>query len=319
MKHHKNNRIKPRYLLFALLAVGCLCLGFSYKFGTGAGPVQKTIGLLIIPMEKGINNIGEFFSNLSKDASDLSKLQEENAQLKSENEALEAKLSSMENNLSELSSLRELLKLREKYPTYDMIGARIISKDAGNWYNNFTIDRGSLDGIRVDANVIANNGLVGIVTEVGLNYSIVRAIIDDSSSVSGMLSKSNDLCFVNGNLQLMDEGLVDVEFISMDADILDGDLVVTSYVSDLFLPGLPIGYISNAEADESNLTQNAKLTPIVDFQHVSDVLVITQLKSEITSSATGASSQASDDDPAKSPQSENQTDSTETQQSDVLE
>ncbi len=286
MKRHRNNKIKPRYILFALLAVGFLSLGLSYKFSSGSGPVQKTIGLLIVPMEKGINNIGEFFSNLTQNAGDISKLQEENAQLKAENEALEAKISSMENNLSELSSLRELLNLREKYPTYDMIGARIISKDPGNWYNNFVIDRGRLDGVRVDANVIADNGLVGIVTDVGLNYAIVRAIIDDSSSVSGMLSKSNDLCIVNGDLKLMDDGLIDVELISMDADVLDGDLVVTSYVSDKFLPGLPIGYISNVEADETNLTQNAKLTPIVDFQHVSDVLVITQLKSEITGSAT---------------------------------
>lgn len=124
----------------------------------------------------------------------------ENEQLKQQIDQLNTKISSMENNLSELEALRDLLKMKEVYPDYDMVGARIISKDAGNWYHNFIIDKGSNDGIKKDMNVIYDNGLVGIVSDVSANNATVRAIIDDTSSDSRMLSKSTELCIVNGDL-----------------------------------------------------------------------------------------------------------------------
>lgn len=129
----------------------------------------------------------------------------------------------MENNLSELESLRELLKMKEVYPDYEMVGARIISKEAGNWYHSFIIDKGSNDGIKKDMNVIYDNGLAGIVTDVSATNATVRAIIDDTSSVSGMLSKSTELCIVNGDLKLYQEGLLDVEMIAKDAQVTAGD------------------------------------------------------------------------------------------------
>lgn len=79
----------------------------------------------------------------------------------------------------------------------------MIGKGTSNWFNTFTIDKGSKDGIKVDMNVIAGSGLVGIVTDVGKNYAVVRAIIDDTSNVSGMILSNNDNCIVSGNLKSM--------------------------------------------------------------------------------------------------------------------
>jgi rod shape-determining protein MreC len=135
-------------------------------------------------------------------------------------------------------------------------------------------------------NVIADNGLVGIVTKVNPTTSVVRSIIDDTSNVSGMISKNRDVCIVNGDLTLIDSGLLNVELISRDSTVVDGDEVVTSYISDKYLPGLLIGYISDVTVDESELTCNAKLTPAVDFEHLSSVLVIKQLKEDISVSDT---------------------------------
>jgi rod shape-determining protein MreC len=101
-----------------------------------------------------------------------------------------------------------------------------------------------------------------------------------------MISKNRDVCIVNGDLTLIDSGLLNVELISKDSTVVDGDEVVTSYISDKYLPGILIGYISEVTMDESELTYNAKLTPAVDFEHLSSVLVIKQLKSEITSTET---------------------------------
>ena len=280
-QHKKNGRFNPKYLFLTLLAVCCLLIAISFTWGATNNIVQKTVGTVIVPMQKGLNSIGSWISSRLEDSRTIKELQEENEALSLQVDTLKSQISSMENNLNELDELRDLLALKESYPNYSMVGARIISSDAGNWYDTFTIDKGSSDGIAVDMNVIADNGLVGIVIETGINHSKVRAITDDSSSVSAMDAISEDQCIVNGSLEQKDTGLLDVELIRDDAQISEGNELVTSYLSDKYLPGLTIGYITNVTEDKSTLTKTANVTPVVDFEHLRDVLVITQLKADL--------------------------------------
>ena len=127
-------------------------------------------------------------------------------------------------------------------------------------------------------NVIAGNGLVGIITEAHYNYSIVRSIIDDKSNVSGMFMGTSDTCIVRGDLELMETGKIKVELISKDADIDEGHEVVTSHISDQYHQGILIGHISDIELDYSNMTKTAFLTPVVNFDKLEEVLIITELK-----------------------------------------
>ena len=284
MNKNKRKQMKPRYVLWLIIVLCLLFIGVSLKNNGEKLNIQNGISSLILPMEKGLNSIGEWIGKQKEHSRSVNDLLAENEALKQQIEQLNTKISSMENNLSELDSLRGLLKMKEVYPDYDMVGARIISKDAGNWYNNFIIDKGSNDGIKKDMNVIYDNGLVGIVSDVSANNATVRAIIDDTSSVSGMLSKSTELCIVNGDLKLYQDGLLDVEMISKDAQISAGDEVVTSYISDKYLPGLVIGYISDVSMDSSNLSQNARITPKVSFDNITNVMVITQLKADLVAS-----------------------------------
>ena len=176
MNKNKKKQIKPRYLLWFII---CLCLFFiavSLRGSSSFNP-QKVIRSMIVPMEKGLNSAGQWISERSEHNRSVDELVTENEALKAQIEQLNAKISSMENNLSELDALRDLLKMKEVYPDYDMVGARIISKDAGNWYHNFIIDKGSEDGIKKDMNVIYDNGLVGIVYDVSPhNASAVSAV-----------------------------------------------------------------------------------------------------------------------------------------------
>lgn len=281
MKQHKKNNFKPKYLLFGLIGICFIMMTVSYTVSGANSFVQSTIGTIIVPMQKGLNSFGSWISQGIQNAKTVSALQEENEKLQLDIDTLKSQISSMENNLSELETLRDLLSLKEKYPSYNMVGARIISADTSNWYKVFTIDKGSLDGIQVDMNVIADNGLVGIVIETGLTHSKVRSIIDDSSYVSAMNMNTLDMCVVKGDLQLIDQGLLFVEMISADAAMNEGDALVTSYISEKYLPGLPIGYLTNITEDAAKLTKSAWLTPIVDFEHLTDVLVITQLKADL--------------------------------------
>ena len=127
-------------------------------------------------------------------------------------------------------------------------------------------------------NVIAGGGLVGIVTDVGTNYATVRSIIDDSSRVSAMSMRTSDTAIVSGNLQSYDEGKLLISEIMYDAEIKDGDKIITSNISSKYLPGIMIGYASDITMDSNNLTKSGYIIPVAQFTSLQEVLVITTLK-----------------------------------------
>ena len=180
----------------------------------------------------------------------------------------------------ELENYRQLYDIDQKYPTYEKVAASVIAKDSGNWFSTFTINRGSNSGIEPGMNVIAGGGLVGIVIDVGANYAKVRSIIDDSNNVSAMVATTGDNFNVSGNLETMNQSMV-ITFSELRDDenkVKVGDPVVTSYVSDKYLQGILIGYVASVEDSSNNLTKIGTITPIVDFEHIEDVFVITKLK-----------------------------------------
>ena len=133
-----------------------------------------------------------------------------------------------------------MYKLDKVYPDYPKVAARVISRDGNNWFHVFTIDKGKKDGIQVDMNVIAGNGLVGIVSEVGESYAKVRAIIDDKSNVSAMFQDTGETCIVKGNMESIYKGYIDIEMISNTAKIKDGDEALLGQRRDKFLQGLSV-------------------------------------------------------------------------------
>ncbi|MDE5589882.1 MAG: rod shape-determining protein MreC, partial [Acetatifactor sp.] len=162
---------------------------------------------------------------------------------------------------------------------YNKVGARIIARDAGNWYSSFLIDKGSDDGLAVDMNVIAGGGLVGRITSVGPKWARVNSIISDNSYVSGMTLSTEDNMMVAGDLKLMADNCISFsQLVDSKNMVVEGDKVVTSNISDKFLPNILIGYISYIEKDANNLTKSGLITPAVDFEHLGEVLVITDIK-----------------------------------------
>ena len=127
-------------------------------------------------------------------------------------------------------------------------------------------------------NVISGGGLVGIVSSVGKNYARVRAIIDDESSVSVSFANTSDTAIASGDLKLITKGYMNLTEIPQNTKVSEGDLVVTSRISNKFLPGIPVGYVTKTKKDANELTQSGQLMPIVDFEHIDEVLVITKLK-----------------------------------------
>ena len=272
--------IPSKYLLMILSIVCIMLLFFSYSTGFSGGPLESIANHVFIPMQKGIDYIGSTIAITSADTKTRNELVKENEELQQQVADLNSTISNMELKLKELDDLQKLYELDQTYYDYETTGARIIGRGTSNWFNTFTIDKGQKDGIKVNMNVIADGGLVGIVTSVGDSYSVVRAIVDDTSNVSATISSTEDNCIVSGSLEKMTSDNL-IEFSNLDDDedkVAIGDVIVTSNISDKFLPGLMIGYVSSVSLDENELTKSGTLTPVVDFKHLSDVLVILQLK-----------------------------------------
>lgn len=285
MASQRKNKIKikivPRYLFIAMIVICLILLIVSYRFSDSLGPVKSVAGNVITPMQVGINRIGSFFTSK---LDYLKKVDD----LIAKNKELTDKLNevSYENKLLlqgkyELDNFRKLYNLDQTYADYPKVAARVISKDTNNWYSKFKIDKGSDDGIKPGMNVMAGNGLVGIITKTGKNYADVRSIIDDSSDVRGMFLDNSETCTVKGNLKLLDEGHIEVTDIKKGSSIQDGYEVVTSYTSQKYHPGILIGYVSGIKVDPSNMTESGYLTPAVDFSKLDMVLIITREKEEL--------------------------------------
>lgn len=278
MRRRSKMSIEPKYILLLCAVVCVILIVVSFRYKEKLEPVKTAVGDVISPMQRGINSVGTWISDRLNTLTSMKELAAENELLKKQLETVSNENKMLQLEKYDLENLRELYKLDQKYPDYPKVAANVIGKDPGNWYHNFTIDKGSEDGILLDMNVMAGNGLVGIVTEVGKNWSSVRAVIDDKSSVTGMFLKTSDTCIVSGNLKL--GSTLEVSTIKKEANIKDGYEVVTSPVSSKFLPGILIGYVNNITVDSSNLTKSAQLTPAVNFDRLDAVLIITQLKEQ---------------------------------------
>ena len=288
--------LKSKHLLVIMTFFCGSAVVSTLASGVTSEPLAEAAGMIVVPFEKSINGIGSWIGEINQTFQDKQDLIDKNQELQDAVDTLTEQNNILIQNQSELSRLQELYNLDEEYSSYPKVAARIISKDPGNWYDTFMINRGSNDGIRVDNNVIAGKGLVGIVTEVGPNWATVRAIIDDSSNVSAMTVGTDDTCVVEGELELIDEGKLRFsQLYDKDDKVTVGERVVTSNISDKYVEGLFIGYVSEIELDTNNLTKTGTIVTPVDFQHLKDVFVITVNKQDAVDNS-GAADTSSDAD-----------------------
>ena len=273
--------LKSKHLL-AIMTFFCVsAIVATLASGVTSAPLQEAAGLIIVPFEKSIASIGQWMTGVQDSFREKEDLIQQNEELQTTVDTLTEQNNVLLQDQAELARLEQLYELDEEYTDYPKVAARIISKDPGNWYDTFMINRGSNDGIRVDNNVIAGKGLVGIVTEVGSNWATVRSIIDDSSNVSAMTVSTDDICVVEGDLELIDEGKLRFsQLYDREDKVSVGERIVTSNISDKYVEGLFIGYVSEIELDTNNLTKTGTLVTPVDFQHLKDVFVITTNKQD---------------------------------------
>lgn len=272
--------IPSKYLLFTLTLVCVLMIVLSLFTGVFENVLNSVAGNMIIPFQRGITYVGSFLTDKADNLREIEALLEENSALKAQVDDLNLELNRLQQDRYELAHLQELFELDAQYESYEKVGARIVGSESVNWYHSFLIDKGSKDGLSVDMNVIADGGLVGIITDVGPNWSRVTSVISDEINLMGQVLATEDNLIISGNLSTVKtEGTIDFsQLLDADDQVHTGDKVVTSSISDKYLPGLVIGYIDEMQLDANNMTKSGSLLPVVDFNHLDEVLVILNLK-----------------------------------------
>lgn len=282
MRKKNQSSMSNKYWLIAISGICIILMVLSLVVNTTSAPFKGVANLTVIPMQKGINQVGMWLSDLTSNFETLKAVKAENKALQEKVDTLTIENNNLQQEKYELERLQALYKLDQNYADYEKIGAHVIGKDSGNWFSTFTIDKGSADGIKVDQNVMAGSGLVGIVTSTSTHWATVRSIIDDSSNVSSMVLSTSDRCMVRGDLSLMSDGKIRFEQLeNNDHEVPVGEQIVTSYISDKYLQGILIGYVNDINVDSSNLTRSGYITPAVDFRNLQEVLIITTTKADL--------------------------------------
>ncbi len=263
------------FIILAILTVILLIfMAISTAEGEKAGFLGDAIGTVATPVQRVFRSIGtateNFFTSFKS-----------NSYYRQENEKLTARISELETKTRELYALqnenerlRGLLSLSETHTEYEMVGARVIAKDPGAWYSAFKIDKGTKDGLRKHDVVLTDKGLVGYIYEVGSTWSSVVSIIDAKSAVGCIVERTGDAAVVEGSVELMTEGKCHLLYLSRDAEIAEGDFVETSGLGGIYPEGLLIGKIKSLSVDAQGLYYEAVVEPAVDFDRVSEVMVI---------------------------------------------
>ena len=236
--------------------------------------ISSWIGNIFTPVQSGLTSATAGVESVFAGWGNTKKLAEENKQLKNEIDKLKETNRELSSFEKENKRLKDLLDLKTQQEQLDPVAATVIGKDAGNWFNIFTVNKGKKDGIVENTPVISSKGVIGRVSQVGNNWAKVISVINYDHSVSGMISRTEDLVQIDGDLSLMKNGLLKMTVITEGADVIIGDSVVTSGMGGIYPKGIFIGTVTEFRNNKEGTGKYAVVKPDVDFQHVFDVLLL---------------------------------------------
>ena len=212
-------------------------------------------------------------TSIWQDYVDLRTLREENKRLQFEASTLKRRLDQLQEQALETQRLQRLLAMRDSSQA-EFLTARVVGKDATNWFKTILLDCGSMEGVRRNQPVLAPNGLVGRVVEVTPTSARVQLFTDPVSAVGGLIQRTRVTGIVSGNLGAGAR----VRYLPLMGDVVVGEEVVTSGMGGVFPKGIPIGRIATVERKSGVLFQEATLTPAVDLSRLEEVLILKTLE-----------------------------------------
>jgi rod shape-determining protein MreC len=269
---------RSRLLLAGLVVAHLVVISRQVDDGGGTSLLNRAVYATLSPLQAavsaGVRGIrGVWFSYV-----DLRHVRGENAELQGRLREAETRLMERQRDAEEAARLRELMELRRILP-YDTLVAQVIVRDAMQWFRILKIDKGSNQGVTRDAAVISPNGVVGRVIRVGPNAAQVQLLLDQQSGVGARIERSRVTGVVSGQVSRQtatpdaSAGDLVMKFVPMLADVVEGDVVVSSGLEGLFPPGLVIGRVRTVVRG-SGLFKEVRVAASADFDRLEEVLVV---------------------------------------------
>ncbi len=267
-----------RRAVFAIAVVVLVVLVLLFlisRGGEGTSVGENAIGSVLTPVQNAFSSATKWVRDLFTGWNDYNTLRESHDQLYLENQQLSLQLQSAEEAIAENERLLVLLDAQSRYESLDPIYAKVIARDPGQWFDTFSVNRGTSDGVSVGMAVVTGDGLVGRVYEVGLNYAKVLTIIDSRSAVSCLIERTRDNGVMRGQITESSQSPeCYVYYVQNIANVVPGDTLITSGTDSLYPKGIQVGTVIAASRASDTQGGYVIAMPSVDFQHIEEVLIL---------------------------------------------
>lgn len=265
-------------VLFTLMVLAAVAVAVSFlifRSTNGVSIFENAVGTIFSPVERAFNSAATWVKDFVTNWRDYERLEDDYEYLQMENEELALRVSTVEELEQENARLSALLDAKDTYDNLDPVYAAVIARDPGQWFDTFTINRGTSDGVREGMSVVTGVGLVGHVYEAGLSYAKVMTIIDTRSAVACLVQRTRDNGVMRGEVtESSDSANCYVYYLPNVNNITPGDVLVTSGTDSLYPKGLVIGEVTSVSQETSSDGSYVIVAPYVDFRHIEDVLVL---------------------------------------------
>ena len=266
-KKKKNKLVK----LVWLIVIIALLVFFSKVKIPGISNVAGVITSSMTDVAQGIGGVigsgFEYFGNTKK-------LKEENKKLQSKIDDLEYKLLEMDVLEKDNDSLRDKLEIKDRYNHFKLIYADIVIKNYDNFDETFVVNKGSNDGIKEKQTVITKDGLLGYISKVAKNTSVVTTILDPNVSVGVEIASVNKNALVKGDFSLKNEAKLKLTYIPIDTEVSVDEVVYTSGIGQVYPKGIPVGKIEKVVNKKNEIDRYAIIKPLADINNVTSVGII---------------------------------------------
>ena len=271
MKHFFTNRVRIVLLIAIVLAIVLTVVGALSSKSLGDMVVKG----ILTPIRTGVSQLTDRAEQFYSYMFEYESLMAENERLKEELASIEDQARKADSIARENERLRQWLELTQEREDFEYVDAYIISHSSADWTNTFTINRGANMDIEVGMCAVTANGeLVGLVSEVGSNYAVIKSVLDSSLEISANIASSGYNGMVKGGYSTGLEGLLRMNYLPSDATIRNNDQVVTTG-STVYPRDLILGYVVDAGFDDTGVAKFALLKPAADVDSLEQVFIIT--------------------------------------------
>jgi rod shape-determining protein MreC len=265
---------RSRFLLVGLILAHLTAISHQVDGGTGVSLLQRGMLGVVSPLQRGVGVLASSASELWRGWGFHRETYAENRRLRERLRELETELQLRSYRAQESVRLRELLALQQSVPL-ETLAAQVVGRDGVPWFRTLTLDKGERDGVRLDAAVISATGVVGRVFAVGPQAARVQVLLDRDSGAGAIVERSRVSGVVSGPVSGADAGAEDLalKYVPARADVVVGDVVVTSGLDRIFPKGLVIGRVRFV-GDAPGLFRDVRVEPSARFSSLEEVLVL---------------------------------------------